>query len=172
MFYRHNTITIRVSRRVLWVGSAAYPLQNIARVMPETLRPSFAKIFKSVGRWFLVAYVVLVGYALYVTQGQTLAAGLIAPAVLGILAAFLVSGLIRLVWAISGDTLYRLNIETAGAASAVITHPDNELVSDISRSIMEAIDNPEAEFQFQVENFHVGDSITQFGNANTGKVTG
>ncbi|MET9458375.1 DUF6232 family protein [Streptomyces canus] len=186
MFYRRNTISISVSRRVLWVDSEAYPLQNIARVMPKTLKPSFAKILKLVGRWFLVMYVLLIGYALFATEGQTdlngftlystegesAVAPYIRPAVLLFLAALLFAVLIRVFLAITGYTLYQLSIETAGTPYAVLASPKKELVSQISHSIMEAIDNPEAEFQFQVENFHVGDSITQFGNANTGKVTG
>ncbi|MFK4070216.1 DUF6232 family protein [Streptomyces sp. NPDC029674] len=171
MFYKRNTIIIRVSRRVLWVDSEAYPLQNIARVTPKTLKPSFAKILKLVGRWVLVVYVALMGFALYETEGQTTLVGLIMPAVLLFLAALLISGLIRLFVAATRNTLYQLNIETAGSPYAVLASPNKELVTQISHSIMEAIDNPQVEFQFQVENFHIGDSIKQFGNTNTGKVT-
>lgn len=171
MFYRRNMISIRVSRRVLWVDSEAYPLHNIARVTTKTLKPSFAKILKLVGRWVLVVYVVLMGFALYATEGQTTLVGLIMPAVLLFLATLLVSGLIRLFMSVTRKSLHQLNIETAGSPYAVLASPNEELVTQISQSIMEAIDNPQAEFQFQVENFHVGDSIKQFGNNNTGKVS-
>jgi hypothetical protein len=36
----HEVIDVRVSRRVLWVGAEAYPLQNIARVKMITLVPN------------------------------------------------------------------------------------------------------------------------------------
>ncbi|MEV7192042.1 DUF6232 family protein [Streptomyces sp. NPDC093510] len=163
-------ISISVSRRVLWVDTAAYPLHNIARVTTRTVRPSFAKILKHVVRWLLVVYVVFMGVALYSTQGRTTLAGIIMPVVLLFLSALLISGLVRLFAAVARKALHQLNIETAGAPYAVLASPDRELVTQISQSIMEAIDNPQAEFQFQVENFHIGDSIKQFGNANTGKV--
>ena len=39
MSYKREVINVRVSRRVLWVGAQAYPLQNIARAQTIKLVP-------------------------------------------------------------------------------------------------------------------------------------
>ncbi|GCD39464.1 hypothetical protein OEIGOIKO_07297 [Streptomyces chrestomyceticus JCM 4735] len=171
MFYKREVINVQVSRRILWVGAAAYPLHNIACVTTTELKPRLWLILKRVGPWGFAVCAVFMGMVLYSTGGSVALVTLVGPPVLAGVAVLVISLLVRLTMAVTRSTLHRLNIETAGAPYAVLTSPDKNLVAQISHSIMDAIDNPQAEFQFQVENFHVGDSIKQFGNQNTGKVT-
>lgn len=77
---------------------------------------------------------------------------------------------IRLIAALSKRTLYALVIETAGTPYRALVSTDGNLVTQLVHRIMDAINNPQAEFQFRVENFHVGDNFQQFGNQNVGKV--
>jgi hypothetical protein len=66
-------------------------------------------------------------------------------------------------------TYYALVIETAGTPNTALVSTDESVVNHLVYQIMDAIDNPQAEFQMQVENFHVGDKIQQFGDHNVGK---
>ncbi|MFK8845195.1 DUF6232 family protein [Streptomyces sp. Ac-502] len=164
-------INVQVSRRVLWVGAAAYPLHNIACVTTVKLKPRLWLILKRVGPWGFAACAAFMAVLLFSSGGRVALVELVAPPVLAGVAVLVVSVLVRLIMAATRSGLHRLNIETAGAPYAVLTSPDKNLVAQISHAITDAIDNPQAEFQFQVENFHVGDTIKQFGNQNTGKVT-
>lgn len=45
---RRKVIRVEVSKRVLWIGAEAYPLQNIARATTVKIKPERAK---AVGRF-------------------------------------------------------------------------------------------------------------------------
>ena len=47
MSYKREVIDVRVSRRVPWVGEAAYPLQNIARAQRVKLVPKRGAALRS-----------------------------------------------------------------------------------------------------------------------------
>ncbi|MEV5593831.1 DUF6232 family protein [Streptomyces sp. NPDC052496] len=163
-------INVEVSRRTLWVGSAAYPLHNIACVTTTEVKPRFSVVMKRARPWMLGSFAVLMALSVGAGGGGTTGVS-VSSVFLAVLLMLLASGLIWLFTALPRRELHRLDIETAGAPYAILTSPDKNLVAHIARSVMDAIDNPQTEFQFQVENFHVGDSIKQFGNHNTAKVT-
>jgi hypothetical protein len=157
--YKREFINVRVSRRILWVGAEAYPLQNIARAQTIEIVPRRGA---AIGR-----YVMMV--VLWLILGGAAALAIHALAVLFALALIVIST-IRLIKALSRRTFYALVIETAGTPRTALVSADRNMVNRLVHLIMDAIDNPQAEFQFQVENFHVGDKIQQFGNQNVGKV--
>jgi hypothetical protein len=169
-----NVINVRVSRRILWVGSEAYPLQNIARAQTLKLVPQRGAPF----RGYLKAVTGLVILDIAATIVLKVAASKITGfpdsrfktlLQLVVLASVAIST-IRLILALLKRTYYALIIETAGTPRAALVSTDENLVSSLVYQIMDAIDNPQAEFQVQVENFHVGDKIQQFGNHNVGKL--
>lgn len=159
MSYKREFINVRVSRRILWVGAEAYPLQNIARAQTIEIVPRRGA---AIGR-----YVMMV--VLWLILGGAAALAIHALAVLVALVLIVIST-IRLIKALSRRTFYALVIETAGTPRTALVSADRNMVNRLVHLIMDAIDNPQAEFQFQVENFHVGDKIQQFGNQNVGKV--
>lgn len=124
MFYKREVINVQVSRRVLWVGAAAYPLHNIARVTTVELEPRLWLILKRVGPWGFAACAVFMGMLLYSTGGRVALAMLVGPPVLAGAAVLVVPVLVRLIRAATRSTLHRLNIETAGAPYAVLTSPE------------------------------------------------
>lgn len=167
---KRETINVRVSRRVLWVGSEAYPLQNIARAQALKLtykRPSpFANYIKALVRCAVLGVIAIVALKLAKLQSSQ-PINLVEVAVF----ALAVIATIRLIVALRKKrTYYALVIETAGTPNTALVSTDEGVVNQLVYQIMDAIDNPQAEFQMQVENFHVGDKIQQFGDRNVGKV--
>jgi Family of unknown function (DUF6232) len=158
--YERELITVRVSRRVLWIGAQAYPLQNIARA--QTIK--LVSNRRAAIRHYVMAVIfwVILGIAAALFLGDI--ALIIMLALIGI-------STIRLKRALSRPAFYALEIETAGNPSTVLVSTNENQVTQIVHLIMDAIDNPHADFQLQVENFHVGDRIQQFGNKNVGKVS-
>jgi hypothetical protein len=170
--YKREVIDVRVSRRVLWVGEAAYPLQNIARAQRVKLVPKRGAALRSYVKfvllWMLLGAVAAIALSAagLLRSGASTLAGLVIIAV----PVLIVVRTIRLIGVLLPRKLYALIIETAGTPRAVLVSADENQVLELVRLIMDAIDNQRAEFHMRVETLHVGDKIQQFGNQNVGKV--
>jgi molybdopterin converting factor small subunit len=174
----NEAIEVRISRQVLWVGAEAYPLRNIARAQTITLVPdrwrACRRYLTAVVFWVLlgVAAVAAIKVASRLNGGQgsnPLHAAAVGALVLA-LALFAVST-IRLIRVLSARTYYALVIETAGTPRRALVSTDGNLVRELVRQIMKAIDDPQAEFRQTVINHHYGDKIYQNGDFNVGKVS-
>lgn len=177
---------VEISRRILHIGSAAYPLQNIARVQPQALEfarwPAIKSFLKAVTIWTVVAAVASAAIKLAadrqagsitpVSQAHYMViawAGAATP-----VAASAVLLLVRL-----GRTwrrYYALVIDTAGSARAALVNPDRTVISDLVARITKAIekpDDPAAVFApLTINNYsHLGDNVHVSGTGNVGKVT-
>jgi hypothetical protein len=169
---KSKTVNFRVSRRILWVGAEAYPLQNIARARTVRLAP---KRGPAVGR-FIAAIVLWI--ALEIGDAAALRAarvpGPIRTTLIGYIeigAAVLIAlSVIGLLVALARRTLYVLVIETAGTPFAAVVNPDGNLVNWLVHRIMDAIDNTQAEFQQSVQNYYGGNHVKQFGANSIGMV--
>ncbi|MBV2153376.1 DUF6232 family protein [Kitasatospora sp. SUK 42] len=163
-----SVIDVRVSRRVLWVGGDAYPLGHIARARQLVWWPP--KRSRVIIRYVrqVIGFLVAVGFLNALTGGALNNTG--ASAVPGVLLlGFLAYFTYRLVTRLRQKPLYKLVIETSSSSvTAVVSHHAWQ-VEDLIQRIMEAIDNPQAEFAIQVENVHIGDRINQYGDHNIGK---
>lgn len=162
MSLTHEVIDVRVSEQILWFGSEAFPLRNITRTNTLTLTPNRGAAIRS-----YVLFVVLL----------LVAAAAVAGAVGG------VTGIIAFVAAIAAivyrtiklidflnHTLYELVIETSSGTHRGLVTTDGNAVTDLSRRIMEAINNPRAEFQTKVDVVHNhGDTINLTGSHSVGK---
>ena len=162
MSVSHETIDVRVSKRILWFGSEAYPLPNITRTNTLTLKPNRGATIRayvvSVAIWLAVAFVIL----------------LAAPGFFSVLVLLAVLAWIavktRSLIELLNLTLYELVIETAAGSHRGLITKNGDVVTDLSIRITDAINNPYAEFQMKVKNYHVGDKINMFGDNNLGKV--
>lgn len=155
-------IDIGVSRRVLWVGGQAYPLQNIARAQALRLPPNR----RAARRRYLKAVVleVFLGAAAAVAlhlalrlnseRGYSAAHG-VAVGALVLAAVLFVISTIKLIAPLSRRTYYALVIETAGTPRSVLVSDDEYTVRQLVGQIMDAIDNPHADFQQSVVNYNV-----------------
>jgi hypothetical protein len=170
---RTAILTIGVSRRVLWVGAEAYPLQNIARAQTVRLDPAHSHavwtFVKSLLLWVFLgaAGAVPLRYAPTLsTEDVDRLTGYIAFGV----TALTVFSAVRLLVALSRRTLYALVIETAGTPRTAVVSPHWQLLNGLVNQIMAAISNPAVEFQQQVVNYYGSHVVNQQGADNIGMV--
>ncbi|WP_232839291.1 DUF6232 family protein [Streptomyces triticisoli] len=171
-------VDLRVGKRLLWVGRAAYPLQNIARVHTFTLTPRR----KEATLLFLkrLAIILSVAFALTILGGLTgLASADVAGTIvmlvwLGAVAA-LVFSIVELASVLSAPMQYVLAVETSGPSVAMVTSGNPQYLDQLVGSIVHAIENPEAEFHVRVDqltvdpkNYYFGDNVNIYGG--TGNV--
>lgn len=161
---KSELIRVRVSRRILWVGAEAYPLQNIAHARAIELPPPRATAVRQYLGAAVLLVILGVGTAIAATKLGTVTT--VPSSVLNglhgvviVAGALIIVSTIRLFVKLSARTLYALVIETAGAPFAALISTTRNTVIDLVHMIMDAIDNPEAEWNVMVENVHVGDKI-------------
>ncbi|MGW7249749.1 DUF6232 family protein [Streptomyces decoyicus] len=171
-------VSLRVSRRLLWVGDAYYPLQNIARVHTLTIHPRrkdavllFAKRLLIIG-----AVTTLLGLlaGLIDSSSSGGSTGLTALVVIVALAA-LVYCLVEMLKVLGAPSHYVLAVETSGPSTAVVTSPDRGHLRRLAQQIADAIENPKAEFEVRVDtltispkHYYFGDNVNMYGG--TGNV--
>lgn len=155
-----KVVDLRVDRRLLWVGEAAYPLRNVTRVYSVEFKPKRLDRFA----WFLggCALAFLVGNA---EPRARVTCVLAATALFAWLLKVLLS-----------PSKYALVIDTSGTASALVTLPDREQLRQLVDAIVEAVENPTKPFHVRVESvhfsrtdYHHGDKVNIYGGlGNTG----
>jgi len=169
MFSRREVLEVSVSRRVLWIGSAAYPLQNIARAQTVRLPPGRAR---AVRHWVMqiVLWLGLEFAALYAIGAAGEDPDEFAP-----LATYVVLGLVALstlkvVVALVGRTYYAMVIETAGSPQTALVSTRRSEVMALVREVMDAIDDPNASFTTHIQNItNIGEQYNLKGKHNVGK---
>jgi hypothetical protein len=157
---KREVLEVSVSRRILWIGSAAYPLHNIARAQTVELHPDRAG---AVSKYFrqLVAWVV---------PGLVLGIVLHAGVALVFVLVLVAISTIRLRSALKARSYYAMLIETSGSPQTALVSADRREVTTIVEQTMEAIDNPSAEFHTQVNHVtNIGEQYNLHGHGNTGK---
>jgi hypothetical protein len=165
MSYKREVINVGVSRRVLRIGAAAYPVQNIARAQTVTLVPKRGRAW----RRYVVAVVlwVILGVAAAVAANKVAGqsnSGLTALHGAEVAALVLVViSTIRLIVNLSARTFYALVIETAGTPRTALVSTKQQEVTGLVNSIMEAIDDAAAEFHYHMENVQIGGTHIQAG---------
>jgi hypothetical protein len=159
----NQTVTVRVSRRVLWIGSEAYPLHNIARVQGVKIIHQVIDTGRAM-TILLILGVVIAGGAFAMGQSAAHAVGI------AVIAAFVI-GVFFLLSTQQKKFEYALIIETSGTPHRALVSSDQGVITDLVARIIDAISNPQAEFQVQVSNVQYGDRVTQIGNQNVGKAT-
>ncbi len=149
-------VGVRISRRVLWIGEDAYPLQNIARVGPREIVPPKTTPIRDYLK------ILIGGVILSAVLGLVFGSGLGWVTFLIVFAV----GTFRLirVYADRKKKLYALIIETAGASNSVLVSGDISAVYDIAQNIMRAIDDPDFEYARNVMVDARGANIGNIGN--------
>lgn len=169
MSIKHDVIDVSVSEQILWIGSGAYPLRAITRVGYGKWKPRRWFIgwtfVKFVVKWSFIGFLVTAAlHALLKEVAPSFSPDpkpllLLLAASLVALIAFRATSLFRGYW----RTFYQLDIETAGSSITAVASKDENVVRHLAELITNAINNPAAKFHLKVENFHVGDNITQHG---------
>ncbi len=164
-------VDLKVSKRLLWVGEAAYPLHNVTRVHTLVLRPKRTEALIDFLKWTALVAVVLV--VVQAVAQDDRAAGLLVVGVAVVVALF-----VRMLKLWTAPNEHVLAVETNSASTAMMTLPNPDQLRQLVQYIVNAIENPEAEFQVRVEslqfnprNYHYGDTVNMYGGlANTGVV--
>lgn len=138
---RGATLDISVKRRMLWVGAAAFPLHNIARVEAFKLKPNRGAAFVRFLKWLAAMAVIFV--AINVMDGGDASIGESGAPVFVTIVIVLVIILIK---DLAEPPKPILAVETAGGSLALTTLPSVDELREIAAQIVHAIDHPEAEF--------------------------
>jgi hypothetical protein len=172
-----KTIAVSVSRRILHIGSAAYPLANIARVQSQELGikrwPAIRAFILATLAWIALgvaatfaikyAYSHNTGGITYDNEQRYLGWARLASAILVGLSVLRLLFRLGPAW----RRYYALVIETAGTARAAIINPDRNLITNLVTSITYAIENPDdpsRDFSVNVNhNYNFGSQNVQFG---------
>ncbi|MFJ7205538.1 DUF6232 family protein [Streptomyces sp. NPDC098789] len=155
-------LVLRVSGRMLWVGSTAVPLHNIALVDAFTYRPSRWASFIDSLKWFVGIAVVIVVLA-YASGGEVVDddnSGALLPLSVVVLAVLAVAALLKMSKPV-------LAVETAGGTKILVTLPTVDELRHIAAQIVYAIDHPGAEFT-TVVNYLAPVVNMHGGSGNTG----
>ncbi|MGO4635644.1 DUF6232 family protein [Streptomyces sp. 2RAF24] len=160
-------LEIAVRRRMLWVGSAAFPLHNISRVEAFKLKPDRGAAFIRFLKWLAVVAAVYVAFNV-MNGGDTSLADDTSP----VLVIVVVVLIIVLIKELAEAPKPILAVETAGGSLALVTLPSVDQLRGIAGQIVHAIDHPEAEFTAYVHqlNNYNGPVINQNGTGNTGTI--
>ncbi|MEU6970999.1 DUF6232 family protein [Kitasatospora aureofaciens] len=177
-----------MTRRILWIGTAAYPLATVARVSITVIVPD---VLGAVKRFLRFAGTVL-GIALVLAALTSLAGSshsafgsssgssdsgsgwIVAVSLILVVFYFLVATLPVLLQ----RRLHALTIDTAGPPTALLAWKDPEHAYELQARITHAIENPQTEFQQFVSNvlvdlrhYQFGDNVNIYGgHGNTGVI--
>ncbi|MDQ1007446.1 hypothetical protein QFZ82_001931 [Streptomyces sp. V4I23] len=171
-------IDLRVTKRLLWVGGAAYPLQNIARVYTFTLHPkrkeAVLRFLKNLGITLAVAIALTILGGMAAFASREAGGGIVTFVWLGTLAALIYS-LVEMISVLAAPSHYVLAVETSGPSTAVVTSRDPQHLNHLVGRIAYAIEHPDTEFQVRVDtitisprNYYFGDNVNMYGG--TGNV--
>ncbi|MFE1547020.1 DUF6232 family protein [Streptomyces sp. NPDC058718] len=181
---RHLPLVI--SKRLLWVGGAAYPLENIVRVYTFVLRPRRAE---AVGRFLkrtALTLLALLGVLFFGAVANTFGGGPDGDGFIGFLSGISFLGIVgALIWfavdmlvVVTAPAHYVLAIETNGQSTAMVSGEPRHLDGLVGQ-IAAAIDEPDANLNVVVgalsisnpSNYYFGDAVNIYGGSgHTGKV--
>ncbi|MFE5534252.1 DUF6232 family protein [Streptomyces sp. NPDC056519] len=171
-------LDLTVTKRLLWVGGAVYPLQNVARVYTFHLHPrrkdATLAFLKRLALTLITVLVLLVftGTVNAFSRDRETLDGLMQFAVLAAVAAviYFVVDWLRV---ITAPSHFVLAVESNGQSTALVTGETGHL-NRLVHQIAHAIENPDTELRVQVErltisnprNYYFGDAVNMYGGSN------
>ncbi len=176
-------LELRVSKRILWIGRAVYPLANIARVYSFVLRPrrkeAVLRFLRYTSGTIAIAMLVMLpslpALTLGGSDGQSGAAGYVVFVWLLAIGAGIFF-LVDMIAVLTASPQYVLAVETSGASTALVTSPDPRYLDQLVEQLSYAIEHPDTEFRVTVQsltvspkNYYFGDNVNMYGGSgNTG----
>ncbi|MEU5366438.1 DUF6232 family protein [Streptomyces sp. NPDC005925] len=186
-----GSVAMRVTKRLLWVGGAAYPLSNVTRVYTFVLTPrrgaATALFFTRLAITLSVAFAltILGGVAAFAgavagdgedatgfaNDGADTAGTILTVVWIGALVG-IVYALVKWVEVLSAPSHFALAVETSGASTALVTSNDTGHLQQLAGQVVHAIENPDVEFLVHVEtlainpeHYHFGDNVNMYGGS-------
>ncbi|MCZ0204130.1 DUF6232 family protein [Streptomyces sp. UMAF16] len=164
-----EALVLRVSRRMLWAGSAAFPLHNITMVDAYLYRPSRLAALIRCLKWLFGALLVYLAYVALNAMDNGGGGDADNPALLVVLC---VAALIVPVKDLFAPPKPVLSVQVASGTALVVTLPSLEELRQIADRIAYAIDHPEAEFTAVVHQYNTNNygpvANLNGGHGNTG----
>ena len=178
-------VDLRVSKRLLWIGDAYYPLRNLARVYTLTIRPRRKEaVLRFVKRLLIIGAVTTVLGLLAAmidgsgggglgsgSSGSSGSGGLTALVVIAAVGALIYS-LVEMMSVLGAPAHFVLAIETSGPSTAVVSGQRPDQLRVLAHQIADAIENPEAEFRVHVDtitispkHYYFGDNVNMYGGS-------
>lgn len=176
-------VGLRVSKRLLWVGDAYYPLQNIARAYTLTIHPRRKEaVLLFVKRLLITGAVATLLFLLAAMidmssgfGGDSGGSPVLTTLVVIVATAAQVYAFVDMVKVLGAPSRFVLAVETSGLSTAVVTSPHTDRLRRLAHQIADAIENPEAEFEVRVDtvsinpaHYYFGDNVNMYGG--TGNV--
>ncbi|MFI6685330.1 DUF6232 family protein [Streptomyces sp. NPDC050485] len=175
------SIDLRVSKRLLWIGDAVYPLRNIARVHTFTIHPRRKEAALLFFKRAAITLSGAIGLTLLSAAWGGLhsfggrsdggAGTLLVFVWLGAAAALIWSG-VELASVLTAQSHYVLSVETSGPSIAVVTSANPGHLRQLVGYLTNAIEHPETEFHVRVEaltispkNYYFGDNVNMYGGS-------
>ncbi|MGW8778675.1 DUF6232 family protein [Streptomyces sp. NPDC055796] len=173
-----GSLDLTVTKRLLWVGGAVYPLQNVARVYTFVLHPRRKEAVLTFLRRTALTLLTAMGFTLFGAMANFLARGedtfstLIAY-VWFAGAAAVVYFIVDLLSVVTAASHFVLAVESNGQSTALVTGDAGHL-NALVHQIAHAIENPDTELRVQVErltignpsNYYFGDAVNMYGGSN------
>ncbi|MGR3937266.1 DUF6232 family protein [Streptomyces sp. BRA346] len=176
-------VGLRVSKQLLWIGDAYYPLRNVARVYTLTIRPRRKEaVLRFVKRLLIIGAVTTILALLAAmidssnrggldSGGSGGSGGLFVLVVIAAVAALIYS-LVEMLSVLGAPAHFVLAIETSGPSTAVVSGRQPDQLRQLAHQIADAIENPEAEFTVQVDtitispqHYYFGDNVNMYGGS-------
>jgi Family of unknown function (DUF6232) len=169
------SVDLTISKRLLWVNGACYPLENIARVYTLTIHPrrkeAVVRFLKRAAILAAVTVALSIIGTLALMGNEDAGNGLLTFVYLGAAGAGIYS-FVEMMQVLSARPHFVLAVETSGPSQAVVTSRDPHLLVQLVGKIAHAIENPETEFQVKVEtitispkNYYFGDNVNMYGGS-------
>ncbi|MEV8331964.1 DUF6232 family protein [Streptomyces niveus] len=174
-------VTLRVSKRLLWVGDGYYPIQNIARVYTLTIHPRRKEAVLLFAKRLLLTGAVTILLGLLAAaidassdfgSGDNASAPGLTALVLIVAVAALIYSLVEMLKVLGAPSHFVLAVETSGLSSAVLTSPHPDQLRRLAQQIADAVENPQAEFEVRVDtitispaHYYFGDNVNMYGGA-------
>ncbi|MGW3044058.1 DUF6232 family protein [Kitasatospora sp. NPDC001159] len=172
-----------MTRRFLWVGAAAYPLANIARVSITIIVPDYlgaiVRFLKLAGTVIPVAFVII-GLNSFTGASDSLSrsgrnsdSSWVAVLALVLVVLYF---LIFTLPVLRQKRLHALTVDTAGPPTALLAWESPAPAHELQAAITQAIENPQIEFQqfvssiiVDLRHYQFGDNVNIYGGqGNTG----
>ncbi|WP_234370895.1 DUF6232 family protein [Streptomyces sp. XY431] len=177
-----DSVDLRVSKRLLWVGGAAYPLHNIVRVYAFVLMPkrkeAVLRFARQLVQALTLALLAVVGAGFPFGVGKDVEPFKGPALVVALLWAGY--GFLAMFGVLAAPAVPVLAVDTAGNATALVGTADRGRLREAVRILSHALENPEIELELSIRsltvnagNYHFGDNVNMYGGSgNTGKATG
>ncbi|MEV6112488.1 DUF6232 family protein [Streptomyces sp. NPDC052109] len=169
-------LELRVSKRILWIGAAVYPLHNIARVYAFVMRPrrkeAVLRFLRYTAGTLVVGFVALLpGLPFLAASGGDSGGGYVGFIWLLAIAAEIYF-FVEMMSVLTAAPQHVLAVETSGASTALVTSRDPRYLDQLVGQISYAIDRPDTEFRVTVEsltvspkNYYFGDNVNMYGGS-------